>query len=329
MPKASLTLAHLTLSAVLALAAAQGARAQGLTVLSGPTVFYKYGSNGAPASSDVPGCGTSTANACKTCNYLYSQLLGNYMLAPGGSIAIQLSGNTHTDTCAFTGRMIGQSSPRQIVIVGGGANAASGTDCTSPDGSLMSPASGDAFSAAFDAEYSIYCLEAENNSGGQGVFTTGQGGRLVLRGQIVSLGSGNPAGNDLTSGIQSLIEIATPTTTKDAFGLSTSGLYYFDGPGQCAFDAGDQGEIIADGNGQPGVFTFHWNGQTYSAGTGCANDHGVVQLENITHDGTVCAREYDILTGGTIDAASFTSGDGGLPHSKAGVFTPDPGFTGP
>ena len=286
------------------------------TPITGPTIFYKYGSPGAPASADVAGCGTSNTNACETFNFLYAQLVSNYVLKPGGAILIQISGNVHNDTFACQGRMPGQTNPRQIEVVG---------SMSSPTSFLVSPSSGDAFSAAFDCEYSIGGLMAQNNSGGQGVFTVGQGGRIDLLGQIYSKGApGQPTiGNDLTAALFGIIELQTPGG-PDALGITVTGNYWFQGPGQCAFDAGDQGEIIADGNGQPNIFTFNWNGQTYSAGTGCANNHGVVQIENIHHVGGVSGREYDILTGGTIDAATT-----GLPHSLPGIFTADPGFTGP
>ncbi len=285
---------------------------QSITVLNGPTIFYKYGSPGA-AGTDAPGCGTAPSNACRTCNFLYSQLLDNYVLVSGGSIAIQFSGNVHNDTCAFSGRMPGQTVPQQIEIIGGGAQAVSHTDCTSPNGSLISPSVGDAFSATHLAMFSVYCLEAENNSGGQGVFTTGQGGDIMLLGQIVSFGSGTNAGNDLTAGVQSLIELQTPTANKDAFGMSVSGIYYFDGGGQCAFDAGDLSEIVAHTNGQTGLITFNWNGGNYTIGAACANKIAVVSLEGVQHNGSINGPQINAKQNAIIDA--LRNGASPLPGS--------------
>src|SRR5580658_6494495 len=277
------------------------------TPITAPTTFYLHGSAGA-AGTDAVGCGTSPSNACNTCNFLYGQLKTNYQLQPGGSIMIQLSGNTHSDGCALAGAMPGQSFPRQIEIIG---------SMSSPASFEMSNPSGDVMSAAFGAKFAMGGMMLQHNASGQGVITCGFGGDIQLLGEIVSLGDSSSTPqefNDLSAADGCLIEFQTPDATADAFGVKADGNYTFDGPGQCAFDSGNLGMIQANGNGQPNFFTSHWNGQTYTLATACANAGGLVQIQNVTHVGTVNSAQQHIVTCGIIDTAGT-----GFPHTSAGT----------
>jgi hypothetical protein len=281
------------------------ALAQSVTVLEAPTIFYKYGTAGAPGS-DAAGCGTAPSNACSTCRFLWNRLLNEYDLN-GQSVLIRFSGGVHNDTCALSGRPRGQQSARQIEFIG---------NMSSPASTEIAPAVGDAFSATFGAMYAVGGLMARHTLSGQGVFTTGWGGDIQLLGEIISLGDTGPRpdeANDLSASDGGMIEFQTPDTVPDRFGVQADGNYWFDGPGQCAFDAGNLGVIQANGNGQPDFFTFHWNGQRYSLATACANAAGLVQIQNVTHVGTVNAAQQHIVTCGIIDTAGS-----GFPHTSAG-----------
>jgi hypothetical protein len=304
-------LALLLVSASPVVSAAQSRQIVNLTA---PTTFLLYGSNGAPASSDVSGCGYPGNTPCSTCNFLWSELVNWYDLK-GFQVMVQFSGNTHTDGCQLTGRPLGQVTPRQIEFIGIMSN---------PDAVLLDPQNGgDAFSVAFDAEVAIGGFMGRNNGTGQGVFVSGQGGRLLGLGQLVSLGSPShpSAMNDYTAGgLGALVELATPDTSADSFGVEATGSYWFDGPGQCAFDAGSGGFILGDNNGQPGVFNFFWSGQSYTVATVCANNGGRIQLENISQHGTISGQVYNYKTDGHIDALVT-----GMPGS-GGTGAADPGY---
>jgi hypothetical protein len=296
-----------TLSAVIMMIVAflivRFAEAAAQTTISQPTTFYLNGSAGA-SGSNVAGCGTAPSNACATCGFLYQQLQLNYEIEPGGFILIKISGNSHADGCQLAGRMPGQAFPRQIEIIG---------SMTSPTSYEMSNPSGDVISASNGAMFAVGGMMLQHNASGQGVVTVGYGGNIQLLGEIVSLGdasSNHAEFNDLSAANGGLIEFQTPDSAPDPLGIKADGNYTFDGPGQCAFDAGNGGVIQANGNGQPNFFTFNWNNQTYTLATGCANALGLVQIQNITHVGSVSAAEQHVVTCGVIDTAGT-----GLPHS--------------
>lgn len=257
--------------------------------LTGPLVLYKYNTVG----DDTNDC-LSAATACATFAHI-AAVIRSYDLSSCEPILVQLNGNNHTDGLNWVGQFPGQCSARQVEVIG---------NMASPSSTLISPDRGDAVSASFGAEFAIGGFMMRNNGGGEGDVTVGQYSIVQALGQLVFLGGPNTPGfayNDVTAGLFGTYEAVTPEPSPDAFGVQATGNYYHYGYVQCGYDSGDHGEIIFDGNGQPGFFNLFVN-ITVSDAFRCANNVGVVQMETLTYQGTISGIMDRTMTGGIIDS---------------------------
>lgn len=131
-------------------------------------------------------CGVASGvAACRTRGYLYNLLQANYDL--GGQIAtVQIADGTYTDSFQANGPIVGQVGASGLIFQGNCAAGATNNVLIQP-----AAAAGYAYSAAFSAEYSIYCQKLDMTTqvragpaSGADTVALGQGGRINI---------GNPA----------------------------------------------------------------------------------------------------------------------------------------